>query len=135
MLLVDTNILVAAADTSAPEHERCAEVLDGHTHVTVTAPVAIETAWMIEARLGPVAEAAYVDSIATGELALVDLTQADWARCRDLITRYHDLRLGLVDASVIAVAERLRLTKVATLNRRDFAVVRPAHCDAFTLIP
>jgi predicted nucleic acid-binding protein len=39
------------------------------------------------------------------------------------------------DASIIAIAERLDLTTIATLNHRDFAVVRPAHCDGFELIP
>lgn len=135
MLLVDTNILVAAADTSTPEHERCATVLEEHGGILVPAPVAIETAWMIESRLGADAEAVFVESVATGELEVVDLVKADWARCQDLIRQYADLRLGLVDASVIAVAERLGITDVATLNRRDFTVVRPAHCEALTLIP
>lgn len=90
---------------------------------------------MIESRLGPTAEAAFVGSIAAGELAVIDLTPADWARCAELIAAYADLGLGLVDASVIATAERLGVTTIATLNRRDFAVVRPAHCDALDLIP
>ena len=135
MLLVDTNIFVAAADISTPEHEQCAAVLNEHTDLLVPAPVAVETAWMIESRLGAEAEAAFVDSVAAGELEVVDLNAADWARCRDLIAQYADLRLGLVDASVLAIAERLDLTTVATLNRRDFAVVRPTHCEALTLIP
>jgi predicted nucleic acid-binding protein len=135
VLLVDTNILLAAADTSTPDHTRCAAVLDDHTDLAVTAPVAAETAWMIESRLGPTAEAAFVGSIATGELAVIDLTPADWARCAELIAVYADLGLGLVDASVIAIAERLSVTTIATLNRRDFAVVRPTHCDALDLIP
>jgi predicted nucleic acid-binding protein len=135
MLLVDTNIFVAAADTSTPEYEQCAAVLDEHTDLVVPAPVVVETVWMIESRLGAKAEAAFVGSVAAGELEVVDLTDADWARCRDLIIQYADLRLGLVDASVIALAERLSVTTVATLNRRDFAVVRPTHCEALTLIP
>ena len=90
---------------------------------------------MIESRLGVEAEATFVDAVATNEIEVVDLTAADWSRCRDLIVQYADLRLGLVDASVVAVAERLKITTVATLNRRDFAVVRPAHCDVLTLLP
>jgi predicted nucleic acid-binding protein len=43
--------------------------------------------------------------------------------------------LGLVDASVITVAEKLNVTTLATLNRRDFSVVRPRHADAFELLP
>jgi len=90
---------------------------------------------MIESRLGPRAEAAFVASIATGELDVVELTSADWARSAALIAIYADLRLGLVDASVVAVAERLGLTTIATMNHRDFAVVRPTHCPAFELLP
>lgn len=89
---------------------------------------------MIESRLGPRAEAAFVTSIATGELAVIELTPADWARCADLIETYTDPGLGLVDASVIAIAERLGVTTIATMNHRDFAVVRPSHCPVFELI-
>lgn len=70
----------------------------------------------------------------TGELAVIELTPADWARCADLIETYTDPGLGLVDASVIAIAERLGVTTIATMNHRDFAVVRPSHCPVFELI-
>jgi uncharacterized protein len=85
--------------------------------------------------LGPRAEARFVAALAAGELTVVDLTAADWHRCAELIERYHDLGLGVVDASVIAVAERLGVSTIATLNHRDFAVVRPAHVAAFDLLP
>lgn len=52
-----------------------------------------------------------------------------------VVDTYADLGLGLVDASVIAIAERLKVTTIATLNHRDFTVVRPAHCEAFELLP
>ncbi|HEV8063369.1 MAG TPA: hypothetical protein VGP46_01000 [Acidimicrobiales bacterium] len=43
--------------------------------------------------------------------------------------------LGLVDASVITVSEKLSVTTLATLNRRDFVVVRPRRVDPFELVP
>lgn len=135
MLLVDTNVLFAAADRSTAEHSQCAALLDERTEIAITAPVATECAWMMESRLGPRAEAAFVESIAAAEIAILDLTREDWSRCAALVHEYQDLGLGLVDASVVAVAERLALTTIATLNHRDFAVVRPTHCDAFELIP
>jgi uncharacterized protein len=48
---------------------------------------------------------------------------------------YADLGLGGTDASLVAIAERLNITTIATLDRRDFTVVRPRHVDAFTLLP
>jgi predicted nucleic acid-binding protein len=135
VLLVDTNVIVAATDASAAEHVRCAQLFDEHRDLTVTAAVAVESAWMIESRLGPRAEATFVAALAAGELTVVDLTAADWHRCAELIERYHDLGLGIVDASVVAIAERLGVSTIATLNHRDFAVVRPAHVAAFDLLP
>ena len=66
---------------------------------------------------------------------IVDPIPGDSARAIELIRRYADLGLGFVDASIIALAERLGVTTIATIDRRDFAVVRPTHCDAFELIP
>ncbi|MHB8450517.1 MAG: hypothetical protein ACYDAQ_08745 [Mycobacteriales bacterium] len=51
------------------------------------------------------------------------------------MTGYASLPLDGTDASLIAVAERLRVPRLATLNTRDFHVVRPRHIDAFTLFP
>lgn len=55
----------------------------------------------------------------------------------ELAKRYADLGLGLggTDASLVALAERLGLTTLATFDRRHFTVVRPAHTPSFTLLP
>jgi predicted nucleic acid-binding protein len=53
----------------------------------------------------------------------------------ELVTTYGDLPLGTTDASVVAIAERLKLTEVATLDHRHFTVVRPTHVKALTLRP
>lgn len=53
----------------------------------------------------------------------------------ELVTEYADLGLGTTDASVIAIAERLGVSEVATLDHRHFTVVRPRHTRAFTLLP
>jgi len=66
---------------------------------------------------------------------VITLEPGDYTRAAHLVEQYADLPLGAVDAAVIAVAERLRVTEVATLDRRHFSVVRPAHVDAFTLLP
>jgi uncharacterized protein len=59
----------------------------------------------------------------------------DWLRIAELVAAYRDLPLGTVDASVIAAAERLGITAIATVDRRHFGVVRPRHVDAFTILP
>jgi len=94
-----------------------------------------ETSWLILDRLRTAAQAAYIRLITSGQLMPVDLTEADWQRCAELVEQYASLRLDLIDASLVAVAERLRLTTLATLNRRDFTVARLRHAEAFELLP
>jgi uncharacterized protein len=60
---------------------------------------------------------------------------SDWPRIAELTEQYKDLPLGIVDASVIALAERRRLDTIATLDHRHFATVKPRHIDAVTLVP
>ncbi len=94
-----------------------------------------ETAWLLLDRGGPSAQSAFLAVVTTGRLDVVDLTAADWDRVLELVETYADLALDIIDASLVAVAERLDQRTIATLNHRDFAVVRPAHCDGFELVP
>jgi uncharacterized protein len=90
---------------------------------------------LLTRELGPQAEPALYDAIINGTLIVEPLSDVDWIRIRELVDRYHDLPLGGTDASVIAIAERLGATRVATIDVAHFRVVRPAHCDAFELVP
>ncbi len=136
-IVVDTGVLLAAADADDAWHHQASTELENRDtdQLVMPAPVAAEAAWMIGSRLGPTVEAAFVASIAAGEFTIAELTVADWARCAALIDQYADLDLGLVDASVVAVAERLGITTIASIDRRDLLVVRPNHVAAFELIP
>lgn len=137
MLVVDTGVLLAVADSDEPDHDACDELLASRrpADLLVPTPVVVEPSWLIESRLGASAEATFLRSIADEELTRIDLTEADWERALQLIETYADLGLGPVDASVVAVAERYGASEIATLNHRDFRVVRPRHVDAFELLP
>jgi len=137
VILVDTGVIFAAADIDDPRHQDCVELLDSltSTPLGVLVPVIVESSWLIESRLGPIAEARFLNSVALGEIERLDMSDADWTRVAELVEVYADLGLGMVDASVVAVAERLGVTQIATLDRRHFSVVRPAHAAAFQLLP
>ena len=103
--------------------------------MSTTPLVVAETGWLIDRQLGAAAEARFYRSVADGDLTVELLTAQDWQRIAELVDTYADLRLGGVDASLVAVAERLDVKELATLDRRDFSVVRPHHVDALTLLP
>lgn len=135
-MLVDTGVLLGGIDADDADHVECAAVLVRYSgRILVPTTVISETAWQLETNIGVEAEAALIDAVIAGELPIVDMQPADYVRSVELLRQYADMRLGLVDASVVAIAERLRVTTIATLDRRDFAVVRPAHCDGFELVP
>lgn len=90
---------------------------------------------MTASRLGAEPEVRFIGSIAAGELTVEPVHATDWLRIAELVWTYRDLSLGTTDASVIAAAERLGQDTIATLDRRDFSVVRPKHVEAFHLIP
>jgi hypothetical protein len=80
-------------------------------------------------------QAAFLESIASGELRVESLLLADYRRSAELVAIYRDLPLGAVDAMVVATAERLSATTVATIDRRHFSIVRPSHVPHFELLP
>lgn len=97
--------------------------------------VVSEVCHLIGSRLGTEPEVRFLGDIARGSLIVEPVHPADWLRIAELVARYADLRLGTVDASVVAAAERLDIAGIATFDRRDFAAVRPAHVEAFELVP
>lgn len=135
MLVVDTSVLLAAADNADPDHDSCTRAIEGASPLVTTALVIAETAYLIGRQLGTTAEAAFFRAVAAGEIQVEPITPADARRAADLIETYADLGLGGTDASLVVVAERLNVTRIATLDRRHFGTVRPSHTQAFELVP
>jgi predicted nucleic acid-binding protein len=86
--------------------------------------VITEVVYLLATRLGFAAEVRFLGDLATGNLIPEPVATSDWLRIAELVARYRELPLGTVDASVVATAERLSITEIATLDRRHFAVVR-----------
>jgi len=136
MLIVDTGPLVAVADRDDPDHAVCDELLDTDPGPLVTTALVIaEAGFLIDRQAGPEAEAALVTDVVEGRIVVETLAATDWQRTLELVRTYADLPLGVTDASLIALAERHRVELIATLDHRHFHVVRPAHRDAFDLVP
>jgi predicted nucleic acid-binding protein len=133
-MLFDTGVLYAAMDASDAHHADAIALVAGSAPVLVPAPVLVELDWLGSSRGVPTTEA-LLTGISEGSIRVVDLMISDYERARELCSTYADMSLGLVDAAVVAVAERLDDDTIATTDRRHFAVVRPAHVEAFTLLP
>ena len=135
MILVDTGPLVALADGDDANHSRCVHFFASAPRpLLVAASVVPEVCYLLARYLGSIAEATFLRAFPE-ELTLHEVTVSDLRRSADLVEQYSDLPLGMVDASLVALAERLGLRTLATLDHRHFTVVRPRHVAALDLVP
>ncbi len=139
MILFDTGPIVAAAFTTEDHYEACTDLFAGlrlaGRRLLLPATVSAEVGYLIDRLGGAEREAGFLAGVSEGAFEPVDLTSADYGRMAELVQQYADMDLGTTDASVIAVAERLGVTDIATIDRRHFTAVRPRHVEAFTLLP
>lgn len=135
-ILVDTSAIVALVDAGEEAHQEVARCVVGTDEVLLV-PVTVipEVDYLVAARVGVSGELAVLRDIVAGGFRLEQVTVADVARCADLIEQYADSDIGFVDASIVAVAERLAISHILTLDCRHFSMVRPRHCPYFTLLP
>lgn len=133
---MDTGILYAAADRDDAWNDRAARWLnDFPGRVLLASPIIPEVCYLLNTYLGPDAEVKFARSLKERELSVEHFANGDLARIEELLRIYHELNLGFVDACTIALAERLKITEIATTDRRHFSAVKPEHCPAFTLLP
>ena len=136
MLIVDAGPLYAAAATRDRHHERCVDLLSRSPRpLLVPALVLTEVSYLLSDRIGPHAELALARSLAAGELIVEPVLDSEWDRIAELTEHYVDLPLGMVDASVITLAERHGADTIASLDHRHLGTVKPRHIERLTLIP
>ena len=133
-VLLDTGILYAYYDRRDDWHLRSLEIFERETgRLIVPAPVIPEADHLLGRRLGEAAQATFYQGLSQGFFFVADLPVGSYARVLELNQKYADLRLGFVDAAVIAIAESLKLARIATTDRRDFGPLSEAL--SLTLLP
>lgn len=135
-LILDTGPLYASLDRSDDDHLTCRALIEGAGEpLIIPSPVLVEVDYWINQRLSPGALLALLADIGSGAYRVVDLVASDYARVSELCDRYSDADIGFVDAAVFAVVERLGESKLATLDRRRFSLLRPRHRASLDLVP
>lgn len=133
-VLVDTGPLVALLDRSDPHHLSCRETFSSLDDSLVTVwPVVTEAIYMLRAYWQ--AQDALWEMIESGAVQILLLGIDDIPRMRELMRKYRDLPMDLADAGLVRVAERERLRRIFTLDRRDFQVYRLSRLGRFTILP
>ncbi len=120
-VLLDTGIVYAYYDRSDRWHQRArALVLGERQGLILPAPVVPEVDHLLGVRLGVRSRLTFYAGIVDGHYLIADLPKASYGRVADLSRRFDDLDLGFVDAAIVALAETLGLSRIATTDRRHF---------------
>lgn len=136
MIVVDTSAIVAYMNSADDCHEVVAGWLDDLDDDLATTPLIVaEVDHLVGARGGRSALKALRADLAAGAY-LIDWWPSAIGATVKVAELYADTGLGLADASLVALAERLGTTDIATLDERHFRVVRPlTGGKAFRLMP
>lgn len=134
LAIVDASVLVAAADRSDSSHAAAAFALQtAEFDLVIPAICVAEATYLIERDLGSLAEGGFLASLS--ELEVIAPERQDWRRIAALVRQYANFPLGGTDASIVALAEKLNVETIMTLDQRHFRAIRPLHCAAFTIVP
>ncbi len=135
-IIVDTSAIVAMADRASAAHAEVTAIVEAvREPLLVPITVLPEVDYLLTTRLGVRVAIALLESIVQGDLPLEYLTKTDVRRSLELVKKYADSDIGFVDASIVAVAERLRVARILTLDHKHFHLIRPSHRSAFELLP
>ena len=125
MIVADTGAIVALVDAGDRHHETLRRLYEDDPDGWVL-PWAIlpEVDYLLAKHVSVAAQQAWLADLATAAFSVEWGRPDDLEAAERLCRRYKSLRLGLVDAVVVAVAERTRAEAIATLDLRHFAALR-----------
>ena len=136
-LLIDSGFLYATVDKRDKNHKRVMELLPILPEADLILPtlVLVEVTYLLHNRLGHREMRQFVARLDGSPIRFEDITQADIPRIHQLLDKYSDVELDFVDASITALAERLNVRQILTVDERDFRIIQPAHCEYFEILP
>ena len=134
--LLDQGFLYASIDQTDDHHKSVKTIaLQICGNIVLPIPTITEVAYFLAKNQGLEAVAQFSDSLANTKFQLETSTSEDFSRAAEILRKYNDANIDFVDACIVAIAERLNITKILTVDRRHFGIFKPNHCEAFEIFP
>ena len=134
MILVDAGPLIALIHEDDNEHQRCREAFAALNEPLGTVWPAVAEAMHLLSFSWRAQEALW-EMMEMGAVEILPLGIDDVPRMKELMRKYRDLPMDLADAALVRAAERERLRRIFTLDRRDFQIYRPSRIGRFVIFP
>lgn len=134
--ILDTSFLFALTAQGDRNHQRVLAAAQSVNEALILPVVVLpEICYLTASRLGHKAMRHFVSSLTTSAVRIEAVSSEDLVRIHEVLEQYADSQLDFADAAIVAIAERRVITRIYTLDRRDFSIIRPKHCTYFELLP
>lgn len=134
--VLDAGIVYALFDAGDRWHQQALEFVNTFAgRLVIPQTVIPETAYLLSKYLGDEAEREFAQALVRQDFQMEALTPIDMQRVAQLLNVHRSPNIGIVDASVAAIAERLKTLDVATTDRRHFTGMQTSKGKALNLLP
>lgn len=133
--IADTSFVVAVALSTEKMHKVCVAIYRQQGIIYLPQTTLAEVMYLITREVGNTVAAQFILSLPATKYRIEPLLDEDIQRSGEIVATYADSRVDFVDATIIAVAERRKITDILTLDYRDFSIVRPKHSVHLTILP
>ena len=134
-VIADTGFVVSVVNTEDRYHRACQTLYAKQNKIYLVQPALTEVAYLLRHDIESNYVTSFLERLQRSLYELVALTPEDIRRTAEILRKYNDSRIDFVDAGIVAVAERLEITRILTLDHRDFGLIRPNHTPYFELLP
>jgi len=135
LVIGDTGFVVALLNRNDIKHQDVVKIYSQYPKIILPQTVLTEVAYLVGRDAGIQTVANFLRGLSASRFQLIELTDRDLLQVAEILEQYQDSRIDFVDATVMAVAERYKITTVLTLDQRDFRLFRPKHCLSFEILP
>ena len=134
--LLDSGFLYGFVDKADVHHLQALEVMSSiREPILFPIPAVTEVSYFVSRNLGVQRLSDFLVDLSSTSLVLEVPDSRDYLRSAEILRKYNDANIDFVDACIVAMAERLNITKILTVDRRHFQIFRPTHCQAFEILP
>ncbi len=134
-ILVDTSFLYAIYNLDDYLHKRAIVGIDADADLIIPQVVLVEVAYLLKDRSGVPATLKFLEGIIASQTPLEAITSPDLIRVHEIMASYASAKFDFVDCCIMALSERLNITRIYTFDRRDFSIFRPKHIPNLELLP
>ena len=134
--IIDTSAIISLVDRSSEHHHSLADIINKENYrLIIPSPVIPEACYMLNKKFGISVEIKFIEEIISVNFHIEVIKFLDLARIVEILKKYNNLDIGYVDGAIIAIAERLKINRIFTLDRKHFNSLIPLGFDYFEIYP